>query len=183
MIRFVTGTVMTLALAGMAFAQVNGRRENQQDRIANGVQDGQLTAGETANLETKEQAINGEIRHDKAMNGGQLTNAEKARINRQQNRVSGQIYADKHNATEQRFGNSEVGQREENQQDRIANGIRSGKLNAGETAGLERREAGINRDVRADRAFNGGKLTPGEKRQVNRQLNRTSRRIYARKHN
>src|SRR6266436_9335504 len=35
------------------------RKENQQDRIAQGVKSGQLTAGETANLETKEAAING----------------------------------------------------------------------------------------------------------------------------
>ncbi|HUI50298.1 MAG TPA: hypothetical protein VLX60_00875, partial [Terriglobales bacterium] len=36
------------------------RKENQQDRIANGVKSGQLTAGETASLESKEAAINGE---------------------------------------------------------------------------------------------------------------------------
>ena len=36
------------------------RKENQQDRIANGINSGQLTAGETTNLETKEAAINGE---------------------------------------------------------------------------------------------------------------------------
>jgi len=33
---------------------VGERKENQQDRIANGIQSGQLTAGETRNLETKE---------------------------------------------------------------------------------------------------------------------------------
>ena len=36
--------------------EVAKRKENQQDRIANGVQSGQLTAGETAKLETKEEA-------------------------------------------------------------------------------------------------------------------------------
>lgn len=183
MIRLVTGTVMTLALAGMTFAQVNPRRENQQDRIANGVQSGQLTAGETTNLETKEQAINGEVRHDRAVNGGTLTNAEKARVNRQQNRLSGRIYADKHNASTQHYGSNEVGTRRENQQDRIAQGIRSGRLTAGETARLEGQQTGINHEVRADRAANGGKLTPGEKAQVNHQLNGASRNIYAKKHN
>ena len=43
------------------------RKENQQDRIAQGVKSGQLTAGETANLETKEAAINGETRADRAV--------------------------------------------------------------------------------------------------------------------
>jgi hypothetical protein len=41
---------MTMALAGMGFAQINARRINQQDRIAQGIGSGQLTAGETARL-------------------------------------------------------------------------------------------------------------------------------------
>ena len=74
------------------------RKENQQDRIANGVKSGQLTAGETANLESKEAAVNGETRADRAASGGKLTESEKQRINRQQNQLSKQIYQDKHNA-------------------------------------------------------------------------------------
>src|SRR5437879_9327997 len=73
------------------------RKENQQDRIANGVKSGQLTAGETANLETKEAAINKETAADRAANGGKLTAAEKKQVNRQQNQMSKQIYADNHN--------------------------------------------------------------------------------------
>jgi len=159
------------------------RKENQQDRIANGVQSGQLTAGETANLETKEAAINGETRADRAANGGKLTTAEKQQINHQQNQVSKQIYQDKHNGATQHYGNSEVGQRQENQQDRIAQGVRSGQLTAGETAHLENQQRGINQQVRADRQANGGKLTPGERQQVNREQNQASRNIYKDKHN
>ena len=77
------------------------RQENQQDRIAQGVKSGQLTAGETANLETKEAAINGEVRADRAANGGKLTQAERTRVNHQLNRTSKQIYRDKHNAARQ----------------------------------------------------------------------------------
>jgi hypothetical protein len=68
------------------------RKENQQDRIAQGVKSGQLTAGETSKLETKEAAINGETRADRAANGGKLTAAEKQQINKQQNQMSKQIY-------------------------------------------------------------------------------------------
>jgi hypothetical protein len=175
--------MMTLALAGMTFGQVNARRADQQGRIANGVKSGQLTAGETANIETKEQAINGEVRHDKATDDGKLTGAEKTKINNQQNRVSGQIYKDKHNANTAKYGNNEVGARRQNQQNRIANGIRSGQLTAGETAKLENGERGVNQTDKADRAANGGKLTPGEKKQVNGQLNKESGKIYAKKHN
>ena len=152
------------------------RKENQQDRIANGVKSGQLTAGETANLETKEAAINGETRADRAANGGKLTAAEKQKINKQQNQLSKQIYNDKHNANVAHYGL-------ENQQDRIAHGIKSGQLTAGETAKLENQQRGINQQVAADRAANGGKLTPGEKQQINKDQNAASKNIYNKKHN
>ena len=82
-------------------ATIPQRQENQQDRIAQGVKCGQLTAGETANLETKEAAINHEVRADRNANGGKLTPAERAQVNRQLNRTSKQIYRDKHNAAHQ----------------------------------------------------------------------------------
>jgi hypothetical protein len=159
------------------------RKENQQDRIANGVKSGQLTAGETANLENKEAAINGETKADRAANGGKLTSAEKSQINQQQNQLSKQIYNDKHNANTAQYGNNKVGQRRENQQDRIAQGIKSGQLTAGETAKLENQQRGINQQVKADRAANGGKLTTGEKQQINKEQNAASKNIYNKKHN
>jgi metal-dependent amidase/aminoacylase/carboxypeptidase family protein len=159
------------------------RKQNQQDRIANGVKSGQLTAGETSNLETKEAAINGETRADRAANGGKLTSAEKQQVNQQQNQLSKQIYTDKHNAATQNYGKSEVGQRQTNQQQRIAQGIKSGQLTAGESAKLENQQRGINQQVKADRAANGGKLTQGEKQQVNKEQNGASRNIYNKKHN
>jgi predicted transglutaminase-like cysteine proteinase len=159
------------------------RKENQQDRIANGVKSGQLTAGETANLETKEAAINGETKADRAANGGKLTSTEKQQVNQQQNQLSKQIYNDKHNAATQNYGKSEVGQRQTNQQQRIAQGIKSGQLTAGETAKLENQQKGINQQVKADRAANGGKLTAGEKKQVNKEQNGASKNIYNKKHN
>ncbi len=77
----------------------------------------------------------------------------------------------------------EVNKRMENQQDRIAQGVASGQLTPRETAKLERQEARIHREVRRDRAANGGHLTAREKARVNRQLNRESARIYNKKHN
>ena len=174
------GTTTTAPAAKPTIAQ---RKETQQDRIANGVQSGQLTAGETSKLETKEAAINGETRADRAANGGKLTTAEKQQINKQQNQLSKQIYNDKHNANTAKYGNNQVGQRRENQQDRIAQGIKSGQLTAGETAKLENQQKGINQQVKADRAANGGKLTPGEKKQVNKEQNAASKNIYNKKHN
>lgn len=119
---FFATVAASVVLTG-AFAQnseVGQRRENQQDRIAQGVGDGQLTAGETANLEKKESSINQEVRADRSLNGGKLTNQERKVVNQQQNNMSKQIYNDKHNAAQQHYGNSEVCKRQENQQDRIA---------------------------------------------------------------
>ena len=159
------------------------RKENQQDRIANGVKSGQLTPGETANLEKKEAAINKETSADRAANGGKLTTAEKAQVNQQQNKLSKQIYNDKHNANTAHYGNNKVGQRRENQQDRIAQGIKSGQLTPGETAKLEKQQQGINKQVAGDRKANGGSLTASEKRQINKEQNQASRNIYRKKHN
>jgi hypothetical protein len=189
----VSAMVLLMGTVAMAQAQtpstttpdptVGQRKENQQDRIANGVQSGQLTAGETSTLESKEAAINGETRADRAANGGKLTTAEKAQINGQQNKLSNQIYQDKHNANTAKYGNNLVGARRENQQDRIAQGIKSGQLTAGETAKLENQQRGINQQVRADRSANGSRLTQGEKTQINKEQNGASRNIYNKKHN
>ena len=78
-------------------SEVGKRAENQQDRIGQGVKSGQLTPGETANLEGKESAINREVAQDRKANGGHLTGQERAQVNAQQNKVSKQIYKDKHN--------------------------------------------------------------------------------------
>jgi len=90
-------SVMAVALAGMTFAQVNARRENQQDRIAQGVQSGSLTPRETARLENQEARIDHEVRRDRVANGGHLTPGERVHVNHQLNRESGRIYRAKHN--------------------------------------------------------------------------------------
>ena len=77
----------------------------------------------------------------------------------------------------------DINQRKVDQQDRIAQGVKSGQLTAGETAKLEDQQRDINQQVHADRQANGGKLTPGEKKQVNSEQNHASKNIYKKKHN
>jgi len=77
----------------------------------------------------------------------------------------------------------EVQQREQNQQGRIAEGIESGALTPAETARLEAREAELKKQMADDRAANGGKLTPEDRRKINKELNHISRRIHHAKHN
>ena len=192
--------ILTAALAGLILpaaaqttdsstpvakpATINQRKENQQDRIANGIQSGELTAGETGKLEKKESELNQEERDMRKLDNGHLTAADRATLNQQQNKLSKDIYKQKHDAQVQNVNpKSEVGQRERNQQERIAQGVKSGQLTASETSNLERREAATNKEVHNDRAANGETLTAAERRQVNRQENRTSRAIYRKKHN
>jgi WXXGXW repeat (2 copies) len=87
--------------ANAAFSRPGVRAENQQQRIGNGVKSGQLTAGETRNLEGREASINHQAAADRAANGGHLTGQEHQQINQRQNNVSKSIYNDKHNAKTQ----------------------------------------------------------------------------------
>jgi hypothetical protein len=80
---------------------INQRLENQQDRIGQGVESGQLTPRETSRLENREARIDREIRHDRRADGGRLTQSERAQINSQLNHTSRQIYRDKHNSWRQ----------------------------------------------------------------------------------
>ncbi|MGH9394730.1 MAG: hypothetical protein ACRD1E_11220 [Terriglobales bacterium] len=161
---------------------VGQRKENQQDRIGQGVASGQLTAGETKSLEGREAGLNAETRDMRADDSGHLTAADRAKLNRQQNRLSNSIYTDKHNLAQQRQGAGVIGQRGENQQDRIANGIKNGTLSPAETARLEKQQQGTNREVAGMREANGGKLTAADKKVLNQQQNKNSRRIYKTKH-
>lgn len=162
---------------------IQDRKTDQQDRIANGVQSGELTPGESKNLENKEAGINQEERNMRSQDDGHLTSADRTKLNNQQNHVSKQIYNDKHNANTDHFGNGEVGQRQKAQQDRIAQGMKSGQLTAGESSRLEKQQQGINREKNGMKQANGGKLTGGDKAMLNRQQNRASGNIYAKKHN
>jgi hypothetical protein len=166
-----------------AMDSVNGRRFNQQGRIANGVASGQLTPGETRNLENREAGLNKEIHNDRAANGGTLTPQERQQVNGQQNNLSKSIYNDKHNAATEHYGNNEVGARRDNQQQRIANGIASGQMSPSEAAKAEKTQQNINKNIKTDRQANGGKLTPQEKKNVNKQQNAASKQIYQEKHN
>jgi hypothetical protein len=93
-----TLSLTTAALSAQTSQEISQRKDNQQQRIANGVQSGQLTAGETAHLEKQESAINHEERNMRAQDNGHLTQADKSLINKQQNQESRRIYNDKHNA-------------------------------------------------------------------------------------
>ena len=166
-----------------AMNSVNGRRYNQQGRIANGVGSGQLSTGETKNLENRQANLNSTIKSDRQANGGTLTAQQRQQVNQRQNNLNQSVYNDKHNATTQQYGNNEVGTRRYDQQQRLAQGIASGQTTAAGAANTENHQQNINNHIAADRAANGGRLTGQQRRNINRRQNRASGQIYRQKHN
>ena len=105
--KFALIAALTLAPAAV-FAQttptpgqhdydINQRKGDQQERIAQGVKGGQLTAGETSRLEHQEAGINKEERGMRAQDNGHLTQADRKVLHLQQNQESRRIYRAKHN--------------------------------------------------------------------------------------
>jgi hypothetical protein len=75
--------------------QVNARETAQQDRIANGVKNGQLTPGQTARLERGEQRLQNNEKKDMAADNGHLTKQDQRQLNREANHMSRRIAVDK----------------------------------------------------------------------------------------
>jgi hypothetical protein len=73
--------------------------------------------------------------------------------------------------------------REANQDQRIAQGLRSGQMTSGEAARADATQSNIDQQVHNDRTANGGKLTQQERQQINQEQNGSSRQIYNEKHN
>jgi len=183
---------LALAFAGAAQAQEQGaaveaqRDANQQNRIEQGLQSGQLNTREAGQLERQEQRIDRQEAND-LKQGGSLTPQEKARINREQNQVSRNIYNDKHNgvtgnpnsASSQRL-QTDV-QRNANQQQRIANGVNNGQLTNKEAGHLEAGQAHVSRSE-ANAAAN-GHVGAGEQARIQGKENNQSNRVYDKKHN
>jgi hypothetical protein len=162
------------------------RDANQQERIEQGLQSGELSSKEAGNLERQEQHIDRQEAND-LKTGGALTPQEKAQINREQNHVSGDIYNKKHNgvqgnpnsASSQRL-QADV-QRNANQQQRIANGVASGQLTNKEAGHLEGGQAHVDRSE-ANAAAN-GHVGAGEQARIQGKDNYQSKRVYDKKHN
>ena len=182
----ILAAALGLAFSTGAFAQAGTvqRDVNQQQRIEQGLQSGQLTTKEASRLEGEEARV--ERDQQRAMKDGNLTPAEKQRLAREQNQVSRDIYREKHDAqtgnpnsaSSQRM-QADV-QRNINQQQRIEQGAKSGSLTTRETAKLEGGQA---RDSRAEaRVGSDGNVSKGEQRRVQHAENRQSKRIYREKH-
>ncbi len=159
----------------------NVREANQDQRIANGLRSGQMTSGEAAQAERTQSRIDQQVHNDRVANGGTLTNQEKQQINGEQNAASRQIYNDNHNGNTVKP--NAIDNREANQQQRVAQGLRNGQETSGEAARSNANQAAVAQQVHNERVANGGALNQQQKKQINREQNANSRQIYNQKHN
>ena len=81
----------------MAKNTVKGRSYNQQGRIVQGLQRGQLSSGQAARDLNRQQNIHRSVVADRRANGGRLTQQQRQNIYRRQNNASRQIYRQRHN--------------------------------------------------------------------------------------
>jgi hypothetical protein len=103
----ITTMVLTGSMACMlAIAPVFGaendpgiqqREVNQQNRINQGIQSGQLTPNEAGKLEAQQARIKQREERMAARDNGNLTAADKAKLTKEQNRASWNIFRKKHN--------------------------------------------------------------------------------------
>jgi hypothetical protein len=175
----------TAAWADTIAEQDQQRDVNQQERIEQGLKSGELSTKEAGHLERDEQHV--DRMEAKDLKNGSISPAEQAKLNAAQNKTSGAIYADKHNAT---TGNPNSAsskrlqtdvQRNVNQQQRIANGMKSGALTNKEAGSLERGQAHVDR--REANAAHNGHVGAGEQGRIQNAENHQSNRIYDKKHN
>ncbi|HEY7183680.1 MAG TPA: hypothetical protein VIC84_19775 [Blastocatellia bacterium] len=172
--------VAVIGFSSMGFAQdsktntprVDRREQNQQKRVADGVKDGSLNSGEAAKIESDETKIQQD--EAKAKADGVVTSSERKQLNRELNQTGHEINRDRDNTPG-------VDRREQNQQNRVANGLKDGSLSSGEAAKIEGKEAKIRQDEAKAKAD--GVVTGRERAKLNRELNHTSHEIHHDKHN
>jgi hypothetical protein len=184
-LAILSGTLLGAPAIAQNVPDDQQRNVNQQERIEQGLQSGQLSTKEAGQLERGQQHIDHMEASD--LKNGSISPAEQSRLNAAENRQSADIYADKHNgatgnpnsASSERM-QSDV-QRNVNQQQRIANGVSNGSLTNHEVGSLERGQAHVDRKE-ANAAANGH---VGRREQANIQgsENHQSNRIYNKKHN
>ena len=85
------------AIADDKPATINQRKKNQQARIKEGRQSGQLTAKETAKLQKEEAELRRQLREDRR-DGRGLTPKERAKTQARLDEISRKIYNQKHDA-------------------------------------------------------------------------------------
>lgn len=179
------GLMLVVFMGQSAIAKsIDDKQSNQKDRILQGVRSGELTAKEMFRLRKQQKSIYKRERRFKS--DGSFTRQERAVIQRDLLRSSGSIYKQKHDRQMQgihRAGlkSPRINARQQKQQRRINQGVRSGSLTRREVSKLGKQQARIQHKKKSFKAD--GHFTRREHLKVNRAQNRASKNIYRKKHN
>ena len=159
----------------------NTREANQDQRISNGLQSGQMTSGEAARADRTQSNIDSQVHNDRAANGGTLTNQERQQVNHEQNNASRQIYNENHNAnTVPRTKSTTVKPTSSSAPRKASAPVRKPPA---KPPAPTRNQANVDQQVHNERTANGGALTNQQHQQINQEQNHNSNQIYNQKHN
>jgi uncharacterized membrane protein YebE (DUF533 family) len=167
--------------AGTRDPGVNQRQLNQQQRIHQGVRSGELTRGEARRLGGEQRQIRAEERAYKS--DGHLDRYERADLRHDQNAASRDIYRQKHDAQDRpgaAVRDPGVNAPQQNQRERIGQGVRSGELTRDEAKTLGSQQKAIRAEERSYKSD--GVVTRDERKDLHQDLNQASRDIYSQKH-
>ncbi|MBC7999082.1 MAG: hypothetical protein IAF58_14125, partial [Leptolyngbya sp.] len=181
---------------GNSLYDVNQTQQNQDKRIYNGVQNGQLTQREAQRLDNQQDRFDTREAQMRASGNG-LSISERARLDAHQDRLSQNIYQQKHDSQNinsvgsaggsgprpNNAGNSlfDVNQTQQNQDKRIYNGIQNGQLTQREAQRLDNQQDRFDTREAQMRASGNG-LSLSERARLDAQQDRMSRSIYNQKH-
>jgi hypothetical protein len=177
-----TGTHSTAGTNALSTTQ---RDVNQQQRIENGLQSGQLSTSEAAHLEGQEARV--DRMQANALKNGNYSAAEKARIDAAQAKMNQSIHTDMNNSVHGNVNSSadqhmqEIVQRDVHQQQRIAGGVQNGHMTNQEVANAERGQAWSDRAQAA--AGRDNHIGPYQRRAINSVQDQASQQIHAERHN
>jgi hypothetical protein len=186
--HLIAAAVLAFGTVG-AFAQTHAassvqRDVNQDKRIEQGLQNGSLTTREAAELQRDQSKV--DRLQAKALNNGTLSDAERAKLQKAQNKTSRDIRTAEHNgvngnplsASSQRM-QADV-QRNEQQQQRVEQGVKSGSMTNHEVAKVERNESKIDHQEYA--AGRDGRVGKHEQHRIQHADNKESGKIHHEKH-
>ena len=99
--------LLACALSGPTFAQdmdpghprvneVQGRIDNQESRINQGVNQGQINPNQAARDERRAARVEKQLKRDQAKHGGHITKGEQAQLNKELNHNSQAIHNQRH---------------------------------------------------------------------------------------
>ncbi|MFY9640674.1 MAG: hypothetical protein WCD20_13125 [Rhodomicrobium sp.] len=75
--------------------EVQGRIDNQENRVDHGINSGKLTPGEAARDTRRDARVERQMKRDEAKHGGHITKGEQAKLNRELNHNSRDIHRQK----------------------------------------------------------------------------------------